>query len=363
MRAFLSFIILLIPAALSAERPTIEQIRSHAGSCTIAVIGCDLDKAGKLETGDCLFSDGSRYDIWSFQGVEGEIVEVTVRPLSETFSKPWVALIPPLADPSEPPIISGGAGGVTIRYLLGTSGTWGVAVSSDDLFAGGDYVLHVYCAADDEPSQPAGCVVQDLLCGQSAEWTLNADSCRFSSTPKAFAIWEIYAAAGDVLRFGQTGIGFEPLFGIYKDGKLLRSSSRESTRKHTMSHFVEETGWYVFLTTTAEENQGGDFDVTLNCNRSGCTFPYLIGPVPTTVTAYGTPAVVQFSANAVGGFVATLRQDFETLATSTTNSIVTPPIRVPQRYVIDLANPCGEWTSDPFLVLPASMPRRRAVKK
>ena len=53
--------------------------------------------------------------------------------------------------------------GASVWYQLSSSGNWRIAVSSDDLFAAGDYVLHLYCYSDDFPGVPSGCVSQILL--------------------------------------------------------------------------------------------------------------------------------------------------------------------------------------------------------
>ncbi|HYH09406.1 MAG TPA: hypothetical protein VEK11_20330 [Thermoanaerobaculia bacterium] len=195
--------LLFVLIAPVASGLTKDELRTLAGSCTTRqVSACDTETFGTLETGDCLLSSGERMDRYTFSGRAGQVIEVMVRPLSASYTKPLIALLSPLADVAEPPIVYGGAGGATITYQLSSTGTWTILVSADDLFAGGDYVLHVYCSEDDTPALPQSCVFQDLLCGQTAEWQLNADSCRFSSANKAYAGWWIHAVAGDRLVFG-----------------------------------------------------------------------------------------------------------------------------------------------------------------
>ena len=130
-----------------------DEIQSLAGSCTAAPIsGCDTDTRGKLESGDCVLSDGRRLDALEFVGSAGQIVEILLRPLVPTFTVPQVTLVPMEFDLVEPPLVTGGVGGATIRHRLTSSGRWRIAVSSESIFAAGDYVVHLYCYADDTPT-------------------------------------------------------------------------------------------------------------------------------------------------------------------------------------------------------------------
>jgi hypothetical protein len=260
-------------------------------------------------------------------------------------------------------VIHGGTGAATIWYQLTSTGRWRIAVSSDDVFAGGDYVLHFYCSSP-EPEQPQSCVGQYLLCGQEGVWSLGADSCRFSSVNKAFAVWYIYGVKGDVLEIAQKSLAFEPLFGIYDDdGSLLKSSTRDSILQASMRFTGPATGWYHILTTTVENGRGGDFAINVTCSKSGCVFPYLVSGIPTTIAPYGASISIPFVVSSVGGFTATLREDLAIVATSQNSSITTPPITSLRHFVLDLDNACGGWTSDAFIVVPDRMSKRRTVRR
>ena len=356
---------LLFASTLTAARPDFESLRALAGACVAAQIeGCDTENFGTLETGDCLFDNGTRFDTFDFQGQAGQLVNITLRPLSPSYTRPWIVLISPAGDVAEPPVIHGGSGGATLWYQLTSTGRWRIGVSSDDVFAGGSYVVHFYCS-NGNPSQPQSCVSQELLCGQEGRWNLSADSCRFSSVNKAYAAWLIHGVKGDVLNVVQESLDFEPLFGVYDERtrELLKSSSRVNSLRATMTYTFPETKWYAILTTSVQENRGGDFSVSITYNRSGCVFPYLLAPIPTTIAPHGQPATIPFQVNAVGGFTATLRQDLAPLATSTTTSITTPPVTSLQRYVLDVDNACGGWSSAPFIVMSDRLSKRRTARR
>ena len=131
-----------------------------------------------------------------------------------------------------------------------------------------------------------------------------------------------------------------------------------------MRYTVPETAWYTFLATTAEDNRGGDFSVKLSCAKSGCTFPYLLNPIPTTIAPYGTSVTLRFAYNALGAdTTATLRHEGTAVATSKADFITTPIITKVETFILQLDNACGGWYSDPFVVRPDHLPRRRAVRR
>jgi hypothetical protein len=362
---------LLLSATLGAT-PKLERMRALAGSCTtVRIDGCDTDTEGVLESGDCTGSSGTRIDYYTFTGQAGRIVEVMVRPLSPSFKQPVVALFSPAGDVAEPPIVGGGnasdtLSGASIIYQLSSSGTWEIAVSSDDLFASGPYVVHLYCYADDTPTEPQSCVEQYLLCGQSATWSLSADSCRFDNGVSAYALWWIYGKQNDLLQFEQESFSFTPLAGIYdQDNRLLASSTKSGNFHAQINYRVPKTGWYYFVTTTEENNEGGVFSVKLDCTGSGCTWPYLTQPVSNVAVQRGHAAIIPFTVNAIGGFTTTLLDSNEQPVSSVntpTTSITTPPVFGAIDYTLLFQNACGDWQSNVFRVAPEAS-RRRSVRK
>jgi hypothetical protein len=87
-----------------AARLDLETLRATAGACVPAVIsGCDVEIYGTLESGDCLFDDGTRFDTFDFEGSAGQLVNIMVRPLSASYTKPFIALVSPAGDVSQPP--------------------------------------------------------------------------------------------------------------------------------------------------------------------------------------------------------------------------------------------------------------------
>lgn len=374
MRRLLTILsITLVTASAHAQLSKKDRLGALAGDCFTEVFAtCDNDMYGALESGDCTTGEGKRVDFWTFNGTPGQVVEVMVRPLSPTFKQPIVALYSPLGTNIDAPFIGGGnpsatTNGATLFYKINAAGKWDIAVTSDDLFASGPYVLHVFCTADDQPQAPQSCIDQYLLCGQTGIWELSADSCRFSNDPSAFVTWWVYGVKNDILRLEEASFSFTPLFGIYtEDAKLLASSTRDSSFLAKMTFRVPETGWYQILTTSEESNKGGDFTVKLSCSGSGCTWPFPVEAIGNVnVARRGDQAIVPFNVNAVGGFTTQLldRDNIPVASAATaTTSITTPPVLRPTTYTLRFSNACGDWITNPFQVAPEPT-RRRAVRK
>lgn len=288
------------------------------------IVGCDTETRGELASGDCTFTDGTRYDAYTFSGTKGQVVEFTFRPLATSLTLPYIALLSPLDDASHPPAVYDGKGAAQIEYQLSSTGTWTVLVSSDSLFASGAYVLHTYCYADSTPSGPQSCVFQNLLCGQTLEGRLTADSCSFRSVPRAYAgVW-VYGVQGDVLTITEDSTAFRPLFGIYQGSALLASSSSSATQAR-MVYSVPATGWYNIDATTTEDNRGGFFTLRLECVGSGCVFPYLASDVPNQIAPYGQPAIIPMDLFTVGETTTNL---FDHQSGKRTSTISTSKTRV-----------------------------------
>lgn len=355
------FTLTLFPLAASA-RPN--QVELLAGSCTSRPItACDVDLEGTLEAGDCTLGDGTKYDRFTFQGTAGQVIEVVVRPLDASYTKPWMWLLSPLGDSAEPPEFTGGPAG-TITYELSSSGLWTILVGTEDLFAGGRYVLHVYCY-DQEPDLPQECVFQHLLCGQEFEWRLTGESCRYTQVPRAYSGYWIYGKQGDNLHLEMEAFGFTPIFTLYSDDdRVLRTSNAKSSFQSEMFYFVQQTGWYYVLATSTEDNKGGFYSLRMSCNSSGCLFPYLTtGQPPDLTVKKGTTGVLPLNVHHLGGYTAKLYEDFDAVVTAGPNapSIATPPANYQRTYTLWLENACGAWVSDAFTVSPVGG-RRRAVR-
>ncbi|HEY4639751.1 MAG TPA: hypothetical protein VII75_00270, partial [Thermoanaerobaculia bacterium] len=200
---------------LHAAADARHKLVSDAAGCTVTTLSCGVPASGELAPGDCTFDDGTKYDVWSFSGVAGQTVRLSVAPLDSTYTTPDLILVPPQGDASTPPE-TWGPGSPAILYKLSSSGEWRVGVSTRDLLAKGRYSLLIACGG---PSPgPQSCVAEPLECGQSSSWYLTGDSCLFADQQHVYAWYELPLKAGDVLSARVVSDDYDPAVGIYQPG-------------------------------------------------------------------------------------------------------------------------------------------------
>ncbi|HXI12468.1 MAG TPA: hypothetical protein VNM92_07460 [Thermoanaerobaculia bacterium] len=259
---------------------------------------------------------------------------------------------PPRGDGSETPLVVGATGG-TVRYNIASSGQWTIYAGTDDLFGSGDYLVSVSC--DNTASVPVSvsCAPQDLLCGQTSEWSLTARSCRFSDG-RPYERYGIYMVQGDVVVIEMTSFAFKPLFGLYKsptDTLVTSMPLRNGTVNAVFS--VPTTGYYTILATPNETtNISGDFRLKVSCSLSGCLAPKIIQQPQGSAVGYGQRATLSVNTHQVGRSTTTewyrrsedLNADFRV---GTGNTFLTPALTGTASYYAAVKNDCGQDVSNP----------------
>ncbi|HKR63076.1 MAG TPA: hypothetical protein VJZ00_05035, partial [Thermoanaerobaculia bacterium] len=195
-----------VSVAAATPLTTEDKVRTLAEGCaTTTLNGCDLVARGVIGSGDCTFTNGTRYDRYEITVPPGKQVAFTLRALDSSYTTPALVVVPPSGEPQTPPAVYGNRA-ATVWIQTFTTGTWVIAATTLDLFASGRYALHVDCFDGTNPRHD--CVAQELLCGQTGEGTLTAESCSFSSVPRAYVNWTIYGVEGDVLTITETSTAF-----------------------------------------------------------------------------------------------------------------------------------------------------------
>jgi hypothetical protein len=344
------------------------QLRQHieAAGCTVTSLTSGKVTDGELAPGDCISSaNGAFEDFYEFDGTVGQIADLRVYPLDPTMTNPIAFFLPPQGDASDTPVAIGGHG-IWTAYVLASTGKWAVAVSSSDLFARGRYKIVVETAADDDPSQPQSCIVQELVCGQTIAWSLSSQSCRFTSSPnRLFAPFEFYAVPGDTLTFKQTSSAFNPLFGVYdKRNNLLASSTRSGrTAAYFFSPLTADL-YHVDATSELDLSVGG-YSVSMDCSSgaSGCTPPIITTEPVDQQVALGKSAHITATASGVGAvkyswYDATNLPTF--LAQTDSGVLTLPSVTKATAVYVIATNPCGQVISRIAKINPIA--KARAVR-
>jgi hypothetical protein len=288
-----AFAAVVVTSRASAVSHKFRQI-GHA--CITQSVLCGQHVTGELSPGDCTLSDGSRYDAWNFPGRAGDLVTVIVRSASGSLSRPAVFLDPPPGDASDTPLVAAGAT-QTVKYHLASTGTWRIIVGTLDVLGAGAYEIDLACGTAN-PSLPQNCVTQRLVCGNLANWTVNATSCRFQGG-HPYAYFDVAAKGTDVLRPSVITYDFDPALSIYRGGgDALQSVFGRAFQELSTILRVPAADTYQ-IAIYSQELELGEFNLRLECS-SNCTRPFItqqpagarvayLGRVELTVAVSGSP--------------------------------------------------------------------------
>lgn len=118
----------------------------------VSVFSCDASVGAALTADDCVTNDASVYDVWQFNGNEGDAVIVS---LHATAFDPFLIVL----DPSFVPVaasddIVSGMTDAQIALTLTKSGTWTILANNTRGSASGDYALSFDTSACEAPRGP-----------------------------------------------------------------------------------------------------------------------------------------------------------------------------------------------------------------
>ena len=143
---------------LSFARSSVPGARSlRAFACSPATIGCNTTVSGTLTSDDCLYGDGTNYDIWTFQGNAGDSVTIT---MTTAGFEPFVFLIDPAGHDSLFPAEEEGATQLQFTRTLNATGTWTIWANSFDPIPplmSGAYSLDLRGCTSGPPPPPPAC--------------------------------------------------------------------------------------------------------------------------------------------------------------------------------------------------------------
>jgi len=327
-------VLLCITAAAQEQRAAVD-------GCLATSITCNELVRGRLSADDCRHPDGTRYDVFYFSGSAGQYVKAVLYPVSPALTNLSMNLTSP------GPLISGGKG-AAITYILPSSGLWALTVGTRDAAASGDYAVELLCGDNPGHENGPGCLRGNIACGQTAEWALTPQSCRFGDDARwAFEEYSFYGIAGQILSAEIESGEFNPRIGIYhggRGGSPIARSVTISPTKDVIQFTIPSTGLYDIVATSRTSSAFGRFTLTVNdCPSPGCLPPLLIEEPSDIVVPSGTRATL--TAKALGGGpLRYLWYDRAGLPVQVAEGqqFTTPPVTTAvQWYSVSATNPCG----------------------
>ena len=126
---------------------------NHA--CGLYPIQCGGSQSARLTYGSCVLNDGTFADFYTFSGTIGQRVTATLSVASSTYTRPFIALLPPTADTTSPPSGTGTTSASIVGFTLTSSGVWTIGVSTLDTFALGNYTVSLSCVTTSQCVPPS----------------------------------------------------------------------------------------------------------------------------------------------------------------------------------------------------------------
>jgi hypothetical protein len=367
LRSTAALLLTVAATASSGQIITSRALRARAlaEGCVASTLSCGATESGQLAPGDCTFTvDGTRYDVWHFNGTAGQLVTVTVKPLDASYTKPQVELVPPLGDASQTPTVAG-TSPLSLSYNLASTGVWSVAVETNDVFAAGHYSISLACG-NPIPGDPQNCVAQSLSCGQSYDWSVTASSCQFTGGGHAYAPFSMRMAKGDYVKFSAHSDAYDPAVGVYRNGgaPLIYNNGVRSKTDAVVFFTAPETAIYQIDVYGAAAQSAGEFVMSASC-LAVCSAPSVTSQPASQSIPFAGTAVVSVAATSPNGNAPSFEwrdadDIFNTLGlgSSLTLSNVTRRTRVYAHVV----NACGSVDSAIAIITPAAPPRGRAAR-
>ena len=275
MRTTVLLFTMLLASLATAEDLT-QKLLAVSALCEVTQTSCDTSMKGKLEPGDCTLKDGTLSDIYRFHGVAGQTIEVELRALSTSFTTPMLMVFAPPGNATKPAAAIAKRGVAKVRVLLTSSGEWGIGVATMDLFAHGDYVLVVRCASPGSIPPDSACLEQEVRCGGSILWSLDATSCRFVGGKGAHAQVRIQGRRGSSTHVQVFSTSFKPAVALW-DGKeyVAMGSSSDSQLSSFRFTFPDDRAYWI-VSAAYNEGEGGDFMVMADCLFESCVPPIML---------------------------------------------------------------------------------------
>jgi hypothetical protein len=340
--------------------------RADADGCVETQLFCNTTTQGRLAAGDCTTSNGFLIDDFQFAGSAGQFVTITVTPTSPSFTNPVIVLVPPASDASKTPLVEGPAP-VTLRYLLASTGTWSIGVSTTDLFATGSYNISLSCDIDTS-SEPQNCVFQELACSQRLDWELTSASCRFTPPGNTvFAGFFLPSDVGTTITITAQTIGdFRPRAEIFEScsSAALAFDTTRTNTSATATYTITRPGDYYGIVTSVDDFGVGFFTVNVTCVLPPCAPPVIINQPASVTLPAGSTAFVSVDAIGTAPFHYRWTELGDPLTTIGTDSpqFKTPVLQRTQQYQVVVSNACGSVTSQTATVTVTQPPRRHAAK-
>jgi len=252
-----------------------------------------------------------------------------------------------------------------MSYILASSGTWEIAVGTNNLASHGRYTLQVSCFPDPSPSEPQNCIEQTLDgCPYRMFWSLTASGCRFSDGGGVYQYVSFKGYPGDTYAFTASSLDFTPAVAVYafdQSAPLTYAFAQPGSPTITVNFSPGQKADYFAMIFGRTSNSVGEFIFDTSCTLT-CVAPVIVAkPSPITVSV-GTAVNLVVSATGSGVLSYRWYDTAEPLATlSSSSQLLTQKLSKTTTFGIEVTGDCGTVRAE-VTVTVQQPPRRRAVR-
>lgn len=280
-----------------------------SGNPHIQGIACNTSNPQELTAADCVLTDGSFADFWSFPGVAGEQVTITMTAAFDTY----LFLLDPSATVVTSDDDSGGGTDSRIVFTLTSTGTWFIVTNSFSGNVFGPYTMTLACAAlsptptltptatvstptttstpATTPTPTPFVVTGDPNCGQfavlscpaaTASASLTSADCRLSDG-SYFDFFRFSGTQGQTVTVDMSSAAFDTfVFLLNPVGEVVASDDDGGGALNShLVYTLTATGTWSIATNSFHPNTFGPYLLHLNC----------AGGIGVTATPLGGEAV------------------------------------------------------------------------
>ena len=353
-------------ALSAAAQPSDLHPRTVAAGCTTSALSCDAIENGELAPDDCVFPDGTRYDVWSFAGAAGQRIIATLTPVDSSFAKPRLALIPPSLLPAETMAVLGTAP-LSLQSNLPSTGTWKLAVETNNPSDAGRYKLALQCGPGAVVTASQNCLRQALDCGQTYLWSVTPTSCEFFNSPGyRYALFTVSLAQGDRVAFSVHSDAFDPGVAVYFNGGKPQVSNRgkQTTQDAVVEYTAPASNNYEIAAYGSAQSLG-EFSITSNCIVR-CTPPSITTQPASQSVPLGGSATLTIATAPNTAVVTYAWYDADNgglpsaLGTGPTFKVTN--VKTKHRYYAQAQNGCGVATSAIATITPQTSSRLHSIR-
>lgn len=273
----------------------VSPVASQQAACTSTDINLGQTVNGALTTTDCQFTTGEYFDAYTFYGIVGQRVAITLN--SNSFDT-YLYLLAPGGSVLAIDDDSGGLGNSRIPgggdfITLPTTGSYTIYATSFQPVTLGQYQLGITLGTN--PCAPAP-INFGAFSGSLAD-----GDCRFPNG--AYGDWyAINVAAGTQVSLTMSSTDFDAVLHIYApNGELYASDDPQATRDAIIpvgGNFLTlgPAGTYFILATSFSARVSGSYQLSVFNNPSGCPYsPILYGQSVTGTLSTLDPCGVNFT--------------------------------------------------------------------